>query len=381
MARNSSTSAPSARTTSATHLPGLGLLEQRGEQQRRAARRRCCPTTDDEVVDHVHAVELAADRPRDPLARRHDGGRGDVARGDPGRLQRRVPRLHAEGHVADLAELLVPDLRALLTRRAPAFDELVGDARRAEELGEDRTGRVVADHEGGGRVAARGFVAAARQPGPHVGARPRASCRDRSGPAGARRPRSAPTHRGRTPAPTTGAATRRGSRWRSSCRRTPGSVVANSNCDGLRSRSRSASRAASTAMVVESSSKRRDGAGALAAALPDEGRDLGAVEPPVGQVGGPGEDSTHGLQRTGPRGDLTRRQTGARDLTPSGGAGTLHAQLARRRKGWTCDSERWPTRTRRSTASRSTGCASSRSSRCRRCRTRRSCSPDSAPTS
>ena len=240
---------------------------------------------------------------RHPLARRHDRGGGDVARGQPGRLERRVPRLHAQGHVADLAELLVPDLGALLTRRTPALDELVGDARRAEELGEDRTGRRrrrPRRRRPRHRPRLRRRCPAARCARRRATTSERAA--DRSGRAAARRPRSAPTHRGRTPAPTAGAATRHGSRSRSSCRRTRGSVVANSNCDGRQVAAAQREPRRLDPMVVESSSKRRDRAGALAAALAHEGRDLRAVESSVRQVGGPGQDAAHGLQGTGPPG-------------------------------------------------------------------------------
>ena len=103
-------------------------------------------------------------------SRRGDGRERDVARGEAGTFERGVPRRDTEGRVDDLAEALVPDPGAGLTRGAPPLDVLVGDARAPEQLGHDRAVVVAAHDERGGGVALHRFLGAAGEPGADVGA-------------------------------------------------------------------------------------------------------------------------------------------------------------------------------------------------------------------
>ena len=129
VARNSSTSAPSATTTSATIWPGSACSSSDGEQQPGL---RGAGVADGRRRGRRSPARRRASRRAERATRwpgRDDAGDGDVACGErrPTRARRSTP--HAERHVRDLAERSSQTLRARLARRAPALDELVGDAR------------------------------------------------------------------------------------------------------------------------------------------------------------------------------------------------------------------------------------------------------------
>ncbi len=204
-------------------LAGRGPLERVGQQQRRLGRSR--------VADGGGQVLGQPSRAGGHLGAHHaDGSRvraghdhladgvGLDARIGEGQLERLLP----ERHVLHLAEALLPLLRPDVPRGAPPVEELLGDRRAAEVLGQHRCAvGAVADQQGRGRVAALPLVDARRQAGADVGG----GDEDRVVPpqrrTQARRPPSGPSRWRRTPKPRGRGAGRRAPRWRWSCRRRP----------------------------------------------------------------------------------------------------------------------------------------------------------------
>ena len=249
MARNSSTSAPSASTTSATTWPGSACSSSGGEQQAglRGAGVADGPTTGRRSRARRRACRRPSAPPAGRARRRRRAATSFAV--SPADSSAAFHACTPEGHVADLAEPLVPDLRALLARRAPALDELVGDARRADELGDDRRRR----RRRRRRTRRRRRRRAASSPLPGRPVRTSAGDHERGAGrpverrAGARRPPSAPTRRSRTPARGVGS---RSAAWIAVAlvlSAYAGKVVANSSCAGHEvAVPRSARRAAST---------------------------------------------------------------------------------------------------------------------------------------
>ena len=87
----------------------------------------------------------------------------DLLGADAGVGQRAGAGLLTQRQVLGLAELLLPLLRPVVARRAPAVEELLGGAARAEQLGQQRTVGVGADQQRGRRVATGRLVGAAGQ--------------------------------------------------------------------------------------------------------------------------------------------------------------------------------------------------------------------------
>ena len=115
-----------------------------------------------------------------------------------------------EGHVAGLAEPLLPHLRAQVAGRAPPVEELLGGPAAADRVGEQRRVGLVGDEQGGGPVAEGGLVGPARQTAAEVGAHDEVVARARAWPRTARRRSSAPSRRRRRPRP---ARSRRSAAW------------------------------------------------------------------------------------------------------------------------------------------------------------------------
>ncbi len=218
----------------------------------------------------------------------------------PASLRARVPGVGPQLEVAGLAEPLLPQLGPLLARRPPAVGELVGGRGAPQVLGEQRRARPgVPHHHGGRRVPAGRLVAAGGQAvaavGRHHQHRPGAGQRgDEGAHPRAQRPAEVEgRHVGER------AAGPGGRRWHWSCRGRPGWRWRTTGPPGAGAGpARRARRAASTPMVVVSSSWE---ATALAPRPPPEPRKAAisvAGQPPVGDVAGGRGDSTHGRERS-----------------------------------------------------------------------------------
>ena len=105
---------------------GTGVADGRREIFGRRGLRRAEPARDAAHGSRVHAGD---DEAVDLIGRELGG------------LQCAVPRLLGERRVLHLAEALFPRARTIGAGRAPALDELLGRARGAEVLGDDRTVR------------------------------------------------------------------------------------------------------------------------------------------------------------------------------------------------------------------------------------------------
>ncbi len=212
-------------------------------------------------------------------------------------LQRRAPGPLAERHVLDLAEAVLPELRAHVAGRPPAVDELAGRAARAQELGDDRARGVVADEDRRRAVAAGRLVATAGQAGPDVGGD------DQRGPLAPQRQvqrTDARAHRG---AEVDGGdigveAQGRVDRGRVRAVRVGRRAGREEEQLGIGGRAVPRETGRLDAHRRRVLVVRGDAAGALPAAGADEGADLRTVEAPVGDVATRCEDAAHARQAT-----------------------------------------------------------------------------------
>ena len=177
---------------------------------------------------------------------------------ETGGLQGVGPGGDAEGDVADLAEALLPLLRADVAGRAPAVEELLGGAprRRGTSASSGRRRRCRrAARRRRRRRSPRRRCRAGRCGGRRRPRRRRLAGRPSAAPQGADAP-SGPRRRRRRPGRRPAGAGRRGRRWRWSCRGRRGATVENHSERRARRRGapQSAARAAATPIVVVSSS-------------------------------------------------------------------------------------------------------------------------------
>ena len=251
--RNKSTSAPSAITTNAITWPGaVDAVASRDAASRDiassvAARRSAgwaapvLPTVaprSSTSASFATPSRLTSDRVARMGARDDDAI--DVAGRELRLLEGLVPGPLAQRDVPRLAEALLPHLRTGVAGRAPAVEELGGDRRRADVLGEQR--RRTRRHRRAARLHRRRPRLRRRRRAGRCACRPRprAPCPIRRVRCEARpRPNAAPP-RGRGRPRRRRGATRRGWRWHWSCRGTRASRSRTTPCRAAANRLRPA---------------------------------------------------------------------------------------------------------------------------------------------
>ena len=297
MVRNTSTSAPSARDTTATTSPGADC----SSSEARTSPAWAAPVWPT-VVDRSSASapsrtpslrpRALAARPCMPVTTTRSTSSAVTPAAFRPDCQASVP----ERHVAGLAEPLLPRPGAPVARRPPAVEELVGDRRPAQVLGDHgRARRVVADQDGGGAVA----PGRPRRPtwaGRRAGRTPPPGwCRTRRrrGRCAGRRAPSAGRRRSRRPPPRRAGAGRR-ARWRRwSCRGRPAwpwrTTGRRGAAAGRRAQGPAGGLDAHGRGVLVVGGHR---SGALAPAGPEHRGDLGPLQAPVGDVAGDADDAS-----------------------------------------------------------------------------------------
>jgi hypothetical protein len=251
-----------------------------------------------EVVGHrsrLHAEGLR-ERADGATVGRSDRDRTDVGCGHAGRLQRVGPGRLAQRDVVQLAEALLPLLRAVVTRRAPAVDELLGRRAGADQLGQHRPVAVVADEDRRPGITAPGLVGRAGQAGADAGTdhEDRRGAVQREQQRAAGRPDRATHVEGRHAGRQAQRGVHRGRVGLVDVGRLDGREHERPHAGGRRRAEREAGRfdAEGRRVLVE----RGHRAGALAPATTGHRRDRGPVEPPVRQVGAVAEDAPHAWQ-------------------------------------------------------------------------------------
>ena len=207
-----------------------------------------------QVVGHLGHARTLGKRPHRPAVRTRHHQHIDLARRDPGLLQRGRERRVGQRPVRVLAEPLLPHPRRRRTRQPPPIQELLGRRRLSDHLSDHRL------HHHRTRTPPPRHHHHAHQPHPatryaHQTTRPASASATQppaptsQPPTGSSRPHPPPTHRRPAPA-------QRERCWRSSYPNTADPVVENNNrCGRLAVATwRSAPRAASTAIDVGSSS-------------------------------------------------------------------------------------------------------------------------------
>jgi hypothetical protein len=283
-------------------LPGLGVVESGSQQQGRVGGTGETDGGGEPVpsrVDLLSDAQLAGEPADGPGLRPGDQDLVDLVGDEAGALEGVLPGPLADGQVAALAEALLPQLGPRVARGAPAVEELLGDARLADQVGEQA---LALPHEQGRTgVAAGRLVGAAREPGAHVGRHDQG--RPRAGQARPQRTHGRPDravgvegrHRGVEPQ-----------------RGVDGGgvgLVGVGRGDGREpqgGRARRAGRAPQGDAGRLDAHRRgvlvvgRHGASALAAPGARHRTDLTAVEPPVGQVDAVAQDPSarHAIQAT-----------------------------------------------------------------------------------
>ena len=122
------------------------------------------PTVPDRSSASAGLPEPAGQGPGGPAVHAGHRHRRDLARLDPGVLEGALPGVGPQLEVAGLAEPLLPQLGPRLARRPPAVGELVGGRGAPQVLGEQRRARPgVPHHHGGRRVPAGRLVTAGGQ--------------------------------------------------------------------------------------------------------------------------------------------------------------------------------------------------------------------------
>ena len=187
MVRNTSTSAPSARATTASTWPGPAASTMEASTSPGWAA-PVCPTVvvrssarAPSLTPSLRASALAA-RPCMPVTATWSTWSALT----PAAFSAGLPRLGAERDVAGLAEALLPHPGPAVAGGAPPVEELVADRGPPEVLGQHRaSGPVVPDQDGGGAVPARHLVGRGGQAVAQVGQDDQGRSRARGGQGGA----------------------------------------------------------------------------------------------------------------------------------------------------------------------------------------------------